>query len=146
MPCDGYLEPPKNYLLIRDHSHTLVRGGGWMQKENCCDFFLAPPRDLKKFQGPPFATKMGQPHRKACKLNFYWKICGNFFKPPPLQMSKNLRAPLFASGPLTSVCELSLRPKEIWLFAITGRPESWKLDKKVFTVQKYTTLISKFWI
>ena len=25
---------------------------------------------------------MSQPHRKACKLNFYWKICGHFFKAP----------------------------------------------------------------
>ena len=35
---------------------------------------------------------MGQPHRKACKLNFHWKICGDFVK-APLQGSKILGAP-----------------------------------------------------
>ena len=48
--------------------------------------FLAPaPSDLKKLQFPPslFAMKVtGQSHRKACKLNFYWKIFGDFFQGP----------------------------------------------------------------
>ena len=53
-----------------------------------------------RLQFPLSAMKItGQPQRKACKLNFYWKICGNFFSGPPLQGSKILRAPLFASGP-----------------------------------------------
>ena len=44
-----------------------------------------PPSDLKKFQGPLFAMKItGQLHRKACKLNFYWKICAIFFQGPLL--------------------------------------------------------------
>ena len=47
----------------------------------------------------------GQPHRKACKLNFYWKICGGLFS-SPLQGSKMLRAPFCIRPP--SVCERSL--------------------------------------
>ena len=45
---------------------------------------LGPLSDLKKFQPHPFfAMKlMGQLHRKACKLNFYWKICANFLGTP----------------------------------------------------------------
>ena len=61
--------------------------------------FLGRLQTAKKIQGPLFAMKiMGQPHRKACKLNFYWKIC-NFFQGPSLQGSKILGTPLFASGP-----------------------------------------------
>ena len=53
--------------------------GGLMQKKIIKIF--QPPQTSKNFHSPPlFAMKiMGQPHRKACKLNFYWKICGNFF-------------------------------------------------------------------
>ena len=40
---------------------------------------------------------MGQPHRKACKLHFHRKICGNFFEGPPLQGSTILRAPFLDS-------------------------------------------------
>ena len=97
------------YDQYRDCSQTLV--GEPVAKKIIVNIFQGPPSDLKKIQGPLFTMKiMGQPHRKSCKLNFYWKICGNFFQGPPLQGSKSLRAPLFASGfPLTSVCEWSLR-------------------------------------
>ena len=63
-----------------------------------------PLQTSKKFRVPPlFAMKItGQPHRKACKLNFYWLI---FFK-PPLQGQK-FKGPLFASGP-SNMC-LSLK-------------------------------------
>ena len=69
-----------------------------------------PPLRPHKISGLTlYAMKiMGQPHRKARKLNFHQKIDGHFFQGPLLQGSKNLRAPVFASGPLTSVCEPSL--------------------------------------
>ena len=54
-------------------------------------FFGSPPSDLKSFSPPPFfAMKiMGQPaHKKACKLNVYWKICGNFFSKAPYKDHK----------------------------------------------------------
>ena len=56
-----------------------------MQKIFIAKNFRGPPSDgKKKIQAPLFAMKiMGQPHRKACKLNFQWKICGNFFQGPP---------------------------------------------------------------
>ena len=38
-------------------------------------------------------------HRKACKLNFYWKICGIFCQGPPLEGSKIVRAPPFLHQP-----------------------------------------------
>ena len=62
----------------------------------------------KMFRSLLFAMKItGQPQRKACNLNFRWKIC-SFFSRPPLTRVNNFRGPLFASGPLTSVCEWSL--------------------------------------
>ena len=73
-------------------------------------FFEGPLSDLKKFQPPLFAMKItGQPHRKACNLNFYWKLC-DFFQ-GPLHGSKILRAPFLHQGPLTSVCEWFLECK-----------------------------------
>ena len=50
----------------------------------------------------------GQPHRKACKLNFYWKFVIVFKLPPPLQGSKILKAPFLHQAPLTSVYERHL--------------------------------------
>ena len=63
---------------------------------------LAPPSDLKNFSpSPPFAMKiMGQPHRKACKLNFHWKICGIFSRPPPLTRVTNFKGLPFWIRPL----------------------------------------------
>ena len=86
---------------MMDHSQTIVRGAWWKKKLLWkCFAPPPPPSDHKKIQDPLFTMKItGQPHRKACKLNFYWKICGNFFSGPPLQGSKILRAPIFASGP-----------------------------------------------
>ena len=67
--------------------------------------------DLKTISGPPlFAMKItGQPHKKACKLNFYWKICGNFFQGPPLTRVKNFKGPFLHQAPLTSISEWSLK-------------------------------------
>ena len=90
--------------------------GGLMQKNFYCKIFSGPPAsDLKKFQGPLFAMKIiVQPHRKACKLNFHWKISSNFFQ-CPLQESQILRAPfciqpqqVFVNGPLQYSCLLRL--------------------------------------
>ena len=62
--------------MLRDRSQTLVRGD-WCKKYR--ENFSGPPSDRKKKKkkkkknsGPPFfAMKItGQPHRKACKLNF----------------------------------------------------------------------------
>ena len=79
-------------------------------KKNYREKFSGPPfQTSKKFRAPLFAMKItGQPHRKACKLNFPWKICGNFFQAPPLQGSKFEGPPFFNQAPLTSVCERSL--------------------------------------
>ena len=55
---------------------------------------LGPPFGPQEISGPPFY----QPHRKACKFNFYWKICGNFFK-ASLTRVKNFKGTLFAPGP-----------------------------------------------
>ena len=49
----------------------------------------------------------GQPHRKACKLNFYWKICSNFIQGPSFKGQK-FEGPPFASGPPNNCCERSL--------------------------------------
>ena len=59
---------------------------------------------------------MGQPHRKACKLHFYWKICGILFQ-GPLTRVKKLKPPLFASGVLTSVCERPLRTDSVTCYS-----------------------------
>ena len=87
----------------RNHSQTLVRGpdANKFYRKN----FFGPPFRPQKISGPPlFAMKMmGQPHRKACKLYFNLDICILFSRPPYKVM-----APLFASDPLTSVCEWSL--------------------------------------
>ena len=80
------------------------------KKKKISQFFFGGglPSDLKKFQLPLFAMKiMGQPRGKSGKLNFHWKICGNFSK-APLQGSKILRAPFLHQAPLTSVCEQSI--------------------------------------
>ena len=67
--------------------HKHLQGGAWCKKKkkNIVNIFASPPLQIaKKFQGPLFAMNItGQPHWKACKLNFYWKICGNFFQGPP---------------------------------------------------------------
>ena len=78
-----------------------------MQK-NIAKIFRPPPLRAPKIQPPPLAMKsMDQPHRKACKLNFYCKICGKFFK-APLARAKTFKGPLLASDALKSVCERSL--------------------------------------
>ena len=70
--------------------------------------FSGPPfRPQKISAPPPFAMKItGQP--QACKLYFYWKICDNFFKPPPLTKFKYFKDPLVAAGS-PNKCESSLR-------------------------------------
>ena len=69
----------------------------------------------KHFAPPPFTPqkKISAPFlpwklwvRKACKLNFHWKVCGNFFSRPKILS----QSPLFCIRPLlTSVCEQSLK-------------------------------------
>ena len=79
-------------------SQTLVMGGpdakklsiytNYQLSINKNFFFLVSFRP-QKIQGPLFAVKiMSQPHGKACKCNFYWKICGNFFQVPPYKVQK----------------------------------------------------------
>ena len=54
----------------------------------------------KNFRALLFAMEIiGQSHRKACKLNFHWKICGKFFQGSPIQGSKILRPPFCISPP-----------------------------------------------
>ena len=88
----------KSWMLLRDHSKILVRGAWY--KKILQNFFRAPLQTSQIFQGPHFAMKItGQPHRKACKLNFYLKICGNFLSRPLLQGSKILRPPFLHQAP-----------------------------------------------
>ena len=81
-----------------------------MQNKNIAKSFRGPRSDHKKSAPPPplFAmTITGQSHRKACKLNIYWKIYGNFFR-APLQGSTFFKGPflhlpslqVFVNGPL----------------------------------------------
>ena len=85
------------------------KGGPDAKKIVIAKFFGTPFQTSKNFRASFFAMKItGQPHRKACKLNFYSKICGIFFQGPTLQRSTTLRAPFLHQTPLSSVCELSL--------------------------------------
>ena len=63
-----------NVLLLKGpFTNTCKGGGGLMQKKiNYRENFSGPPlQTAKNFQGPLFAMKItGQPHRKACNLNF----------------------------------------------------------------------------
>ena len=74
------------------------------KKHPIANIFRGPPSDPdpKKFSLPPFCHESYRStHRKARKLNFYWKICGNFFQGPPLvKRVNNFEGPLFASVPL----------------------------------------------
>ena len=80
--------------LLRDRSQITCRGW-WCKQLYCKNLFVPNPFIPQKISGPPFALKItGQPHRKACKLNFYWI----FFK-GPLTRVKKFEGPLFASGP-----------------------------------------------
>ena len=90
--------------LYRDHSHSLVMGD-LMQKKILQKLLPSPPLQTSKhFRAHLFAMKsMGQSHRKAYKLNFYWKICSNFFR-VPLQGSKILRTPFFTPAIPLQVC------------------------------------------
>ena len=102
-------------IVLRDRPQTPVRRG-LMQKENYRKNFSGFPFRPKKIQCPPplFAMKiMGQPHRKACQLNFHWKICGNYLR-PPLQGSNILRALPFCIRPP----ERSLNSEEISNFQV----------------------------
>ena len=95
----------RNCRIFKDHSQTLLRGGGGggadAKKEYRKNFSPPPLQTVKKFRPPLFAMKItGQPHRKACKLNFYWKICGIFFRPSPLTKVKDFKGPFSALAPL----------------------------------------------
>ena len=64
-PSLPYVIPPGHWCGVRDRSQTPVRGpdANIYRKK-----FSGPPfRPQKNFRAPPFS---GQPHRKACKLNF----------------------------------------------------------------------------
>ena len=87
---------------VKDPSQTLVRGA-WCKKKLFRQFFGAPFRPQKNFRAPLFATKiMGQPHRRACKTqffleNFFHTMVNNFKGPSPF----GIRPPLqvFVNGP-----------------------------------------------
>ena len=68
-PSLPYVIPPGHWCGVRDRSQTPVRGpdANIYRKK-----FSGPPfRPQKNFRAPLFAMKItGQPHRKACKLNF----------------------------------------------------------------------------
>ena len=105
-------------ISLRDRSQTLVRGGQ-MQKIFIAKNFWGPPSDRKKKSGPPpfLPWKLRvNPIEKHVNSIFNGKSVVIFFR-SPLQGSKIFRAPLFASGPLTSVCERSLIQKRcsIWV-------------------------------
>ena len=95
-------------ILVRDLSQTLVvKGGGG--KAWCKKNWAQGLQTSKNFSSPFPIKIMDQTRRKASKLNFHCKICGNFFQDSPLQYwVKFLRVPLFAPGPLTSICDWSL--------------------------------------
>ena len=83
-----------------------------MQKKNR-EKFRDPRSDRKKISPPFFAMQnTGQSHRKACKLNCYWKICGTFRA--TLQGSKFFEGPFLHQATLTSVCERFLRQTNIF--------------------------------
>ena len=73
-----------------------------MQKKNYHKHFSAPPplQTSKKFRAPLFCHEnYGLTHRKACKLNFGWKIC-NFFQGPPYKgQNKKFLGPPFYTRP-----------------------------------------------
>ena len=70
--------------------------GTWCKKKKYPKKFSEHPFRPQKISGPFFAMKiMGQPHKKACKLNFNWDFFSRL-----LTRSTNFKAPLFASGPL----------------------------------------------
>ena len=72
-----------------------------MQKIFIAKIFRGPPSDRKKIQAPPpFAMKItGQPIEKHVNSIFNGKSVVIFFQGPPLQGSKILRVPIFASAP-----------------------------------------------
>ena len=74
---------------------------GLMQKIFIVKIFQGPPSDRKKNSGPPFLPwKLRvNPIEKHVNSIFNGKSVVIFFSGPPLQGSKILRAPLFASGP-----------------------------------------------
>ena len=66
-----------HHSLKFDHLGTVHKHSrGVMQKNFIVKNFRAPPFTPQKISAPPgplCAMKItGEPHRKACKLNFYW--------------------------------------------------------------------------
>ena len=91
--------------------HKHLYGGTWCKKIFVPKIFWAHPFRPQKISGTPlFAMKItGQPRRKAYKLNFYWKICANFFQGPHYKSQKFSGPPfcirphsqqVFVNGPL----------------------------------------------
>ena len=61
----------KSNIASKGPFTNTCKGGDLMQKIFIAKIFRPPPFRPQKNQGPLFAMKiMGQPHRKACKLNF----------------------------------------------------------------------------
>ena len=100
--------PPQRSGKKPKKKRPFSKGEGVQMQKKYCEHFFPPLRPLK-ISGPLFAMKvMGQPHKKVCKLNFHWKICGNFFQAPSLQSSNLLRSPFASALPPPRVCEWSL--------------------------------------
>ena len=61
-----------NVLLLKGPFTNTCKGGLMQKKIDYRENFSGPPfRPQKNFRAPLFAMKItGQPHRKACKLNF----------------------------------------------------------------------------
>ena len=67
---------------LRDRLKKNTCKGVWLKNISSRKVSAPTPSDLKKCQGPFFAMKITSlyPKEKACKLNFYRKNCGSFFK------------------------------------------------------------------
>ena len=90
------------------------------KKKHYREKFSSPPplQPSKKLPPPLFGMKIiSEAYRKACKLIFHWKLCGIFFQGPPCK-GQTLKGTLFASGPLTNVCERSLTCKIYIMYVI----------------------------
>ena len=82
-----------------------------MQKNIYRENFSGPPSDRKKIPGPlflPWKLRVN-PIEKHVNSIFNGKSVVIFFRFSPLTRVKSLNGPLFASAPLTSVCERSLK-------------------------------------
>ena len=101
-PCADCMEPVLNvHRGIQCDKCDFWFHAGCVNLDDNLYFFGPPFRPKKNFRPPPFfAMKItGQPHRKACKLNFQWKNCGNFFQAPPYKGQKFSGPPFLHQSP-----------------------------------------------